>query len=113
MTETANLLLAEEARRGARRRRSRPRLLSRLPKNCVVGKNPAGTYSFTGSCDVRLCYFRRDGQPITDEDARKIASFGAGIYRATIGVRTWPTLDEAVQAARELGLEVTFPGGAK
>jgi hypothetical protein len=71
-----------------------------------VHKNPAGTWSFVGSVPYSLAYARHDGQPVTEEEARKIAGFGLGLFRKTHGPRVWKTEVEAREAARALGYEM-------
>lgn len=47
-----------------------------------VIKNPAGTYSIVGfGIPVALVYSEKDGSPLTDETARKIAQFGPGFVK--------------------------------
>lgn len=71
-----------------------------------IGQNPAKTFSFSGSVPAILAYYRKDGQPLTEEDARKVIQFGAGLYCNTIGSRTWPTREAAIADAEALGFTV-------
>lgn len=80
--------------------------VSNLPQN-VVMLNPAGTWSFVGAVDIRLSYFRRDGQPLTEQEVSGIRSHGAGLYRKTIGSCTWPTREAAIAAADAIGATVS------
>jgi hypothetical protein len=72
-------------------------------------KNPAGTWSFVGSVPYSLAYERLDGQPVTEEEARKIANFGAGLFKKTHKTWTRKTEAEAREAARALGYVMTCP----
>jgi hypothetical protein len=71
-----------------------------------VTLNPAGTWSFVGTVPIGLQYFRRDGSPLTDEDVKRITMCGAGLFRKTIGTRTWPSREEAIAEAEKLGFAV-------
>ena len=77
-------------------------LNAKLPKN-VVMKNPAGTYSFVGQVNIELKYAEYDGSPLTEETAKKIINFGAGMVHPRPKVITWKTEEEALQALAELG----------
>jgi hypothetical protein len=74
-----------------------------------VFKNPAGTWSFVGSVPYSLSYVRHDGAPVTEEEARKIAGFGLGLFRKTHTSRSWKTEAEAREAARAIGYVLTCP----
>ena len=75
-----------------------------LGLHCI--ENPNKTFSFVGSVPVNLSYFRRDGLPLTEEDVRGIRQCGAGLFRKTIGCRTWPTREAAIAEASSLGYDV-------
>ena len=53
-----------------------------------------------------LGFYRKDGQPLTDDDIRGIAQFGAGLYRKTIGTKTWTARADAIIEAESLGFTV-------
>ncbi len=65
--------------------------------------NPAGTYSFVGAVPVDLGYVGRDGHELTADEQRKVAQFGAGMFRSTITCRTFTTAQEAVDFAASRG----------
>lgn len=77
------------------------------PLGLHVTKNPAGTWSFVGTVPICLLYFRRDGQPLTEDDIQGIRQCGAGLFRKTIGSRTWPTREAAIAEAQALGYKVS------
>jgi hypothetical protein len=71
-----------------------------------IGQNPAKTFSFSGSVPAVLGFYRKDGHPLTEEDIRGIAQFGAGLCRKTIGTKTWNTREDAIIEAELLGFTV-------
>lgn len=71
-------------------------------------KNPAGTISFSGKVPVALVY-----EGATDEDARRIAAHGPRTVIAAaanegreIKRRVYNTIDEAIEAGNQLGVDV-------
>jgi hypothetical protein len=83
--------------------------LGRLAPNCIM-KNPAGTWSFAGSVDVRLAFCTADGGEPTPEMIDIARQHGPGFAKG-LKSRTWPSREEALQAAVDLGAEVTEAGG--
>jgi hypothetical protein len=75
-----------------------------LGLHCI--ENSTKTLSFVGTVPMNLSYYRRDGQPLTDEDVKGILQCGAGLFRKTIGSRVWLTREDAVNEAKSLGYEV-------
>ena len=71
-----------------------------------IGQNPAKTFSFSGNVPAVLGFYRKDGQPLTDDGIRGIAQFGAGLYRKTIGTKTWTARADAIIEAESLGFTV-------
>ena len=69
-------------------------------------QNPNKTFSFVGSVPASLSYYRKDGQPLTDQNIKEIHQFGAGLLRGEIGPRVWPTREDAIAEANSIGLEV-------
>ncbi len=85
-------------------------VIQNLPSN-ILYQNPAGSWSFVGSVDVRLKYARKDGQPMTDEEYRKIANFGFGLFTSTHRTLTWPTEADGIAAGAALGVIVRGQDG--
>ncbi len=67
-------------------------------------KNPAGSYSFVGSVPVFLGYKEKDGSPLTQETAAKLAHISSPALIAKS--RVYQTPAEALQAADEIGVNV-------
>ena len=85
--------------------RSSMRMLGSLPRNLIT-KYPSGRWGFVGSVNVRLVYQRKDGQPLTDKDCENIQQFGPGLLKH-IKSLSYTTAQEAEQAAKDLGFEIT------
>ncbi len=66
---------------------------------------PSGTWGFVGRVPASLSYENMDGTPISNEDARNIASHGAGLFRKRIRSISFETPRDAIIAAREIGIE--------
>lgn len=81
------------------------KMLGSLPRNLIT-QFPSGRWGFVGSVNAQLIYQRKDGQPLTDKDCQDIASFGPGLLRH-IESLSWATAQEAEQAAKDLGFEIS------
>jgi len=81
------------------------RMLGSLPKNLIT-QFPSGRWGFVGSVNAQLLYRRKDSQPLTDQDCENIASFGPGLLKH-IESLSYATAEEAEQAAKDLGFEIT------
>lgn len=73
-----------------------------------VIENSNKTWSFVGTVPVNLSYFRRDGQPLTQDDVNGIRQCGAGLFRKTIGCRVWPSREAAIAEAESEGHKVSI-----
>ncbi len=77
-----------------------------LPPNVLI-KFPSGNWGFVGSVSVGLGYIQPNGQEATEEDyenARQVGPRLAGLIQ-----RVWLTSMDAIEAAKELGCEITVP----
>lgn len=81
------------------------RIIGNLPPN-VVTQYPSGRWGFVGRVDGRLAHEALDGSELDARTLRDIASFGPGLFAHKARHRTWNTREEAIEAARELGIEV-------
>lgn len=70
-----------------------------------VQKFPSGRHGFVGSVPANLRYERKDGQPLTAEDAKGIAQHGPALF-PHIRSRSFATQEEALEAARKMGAHV-------
>jgi hypothetical protein len=78
------------------------RTIRALPSNVLI-KNPAGSWSFVGSVDIRLSFTMKDGAPVDEKTAKNIASSGPGF--CNVKRVTWATEKEARDYAASLGLK--------
>lgn len=69
-----------------------------------VIKNPAGTFHFVGTVPLDLAMVNKDGSRLSPEEARRVA------YHSNPGwiskTRVFRTVEEALQAAAELGISM-------
>lgn len=72
----------------------------------VLLQNPSGSWSFAGRVPMHLSYRMIDGSPVSDDLARDIVSFGAGLFRSKIRSVVFTTESDAVAEANRLGFEV-------
>ena len=70
-------------------------------------QNPAGGYSFVGSVPMVLAYRNRiDNTPLSEDMANKVSQFGPGLFRQTVKSVSYPTREEALEAATQAGYTV-------
>jgi len=70
-------------------------------KGMTLIQFPAGTWGFVGRVPAVLRYRCKDGAPLTDKDVDNAAI--AGPRMAGLETMSWPTKEEAEQAAQEIG----------
>lgn len=68
-----------------------------------LGKNPAGTYSFSGSIPVKLGALNKDGSELSDEQADEVAK--ASNPGMISRVRVFKMAKDAFKAAEKLGIK--------
>jgi hypothetical protein len=66
---------------------------------------PSGRWGFAGRVPMDLSYRNKDGSPITEELADSIRSFGPGLFKNKVDSVSFDTAEDAIEAARALGVE--------
>jgi hypothetical protein len=72
---------------------------------------PSGSWGYVGQVDARLAYARADGSEPTAEDLERARRAGGPQY-VGLRKRTWPTKQEAIDAATRLGVPRRAAGEA-
>ncbi len=78
--------------------------LFKKPLGLHVIQNPSGTWSFVGSVPVILGYTNKEGGEPSEQQIQDARQCGPQL--AGIKCRSFPTKDEAIDVARQLGYEV-------
>lgn len=66
---------------------------------------PSGRWGFRGRVPIALSYTYKDGSPLSDEDVRNVQQHGAGLFKKRIQNVVFETAEDALDAAREIGIE--------
>jgi hypothetical protein len=79
-------------------------------KALVLQKHPSGNWGFVGSVPVPLYWERKDGKPISPEEAKDLTqSSNPSMFAKTRGIkqRVFKSKEEALKAAKKLKAKVT------
>lgn len=70
-----------------------------------LSKNPAGTYSFSGTVPVRLARTNKDGSRLNDEEVRLVSQSCMPALHSKC--RVWDSKEDALRAAEYEGIKRT------
>jgi hypothetical protein len=77
-----------------------------LPTNHII-QYPSGRWGFVGAMHAELAYITKDGGTPTERQLHAAKLAGPAV--AGLKTRSWATKEDAIEAAKALGQEVTLP----
>lgn len=83
--------------------------LGKLPPNVLIKSQTSDNWFFVGQVDGRLAYVKKDGSTPTEKELKDAAHAGPGIIG--LKTRSYKSLEEAEEVAKELGLEIEVHRG--
>lgn len=74
--------------------------MGKLPDNVLIHLKHVDRWKFVGRVSAPLCYERKDGEPLTEEDVHTIRQHGPRL--AGVKSRSFETREDALRALADL-----------